>query len=43
MAFALQSGKPLISVNAWKLGDGITQADTPLEAAKLAMEMAGGK
>ena len=43
MAFALQAGKPLISVNAWKLGDGITQAETPLEAAKLAMEMAGGK
>ncbi len=43
MAFALQAGKPLISVNAWKLGDGITQVETPLEAAKLAMEMAGGK
>ena len=43
MAFALQAGKPLISVNAWKLGDGIKQVETPLEAAKLAMEMAGGK
>ena len=43
MAFALQAGKPLISVNAWKLGDGITQAETPQEAARLAMEMAEGK
>ncbi|UCD64404.1 MAG: TIGR00725 family protein [Candidatus Zixiibacteriota bacterium] len=43
MAFTLQAGKPLISVNAWKLGDGITQAETPQEAAKLAMELAGGK
>ena len=43
MAFALQAGKPLISVNAWNLGDEVTPAETPEEAAKLAMEMAGGK
>jgi len=43
MAFALQMGKPLVSVNAWNLGDEVTQAETPVEAAKLAMEMAGGK
>ncbi len=43
MAFALQAGKPLISVNAWNLGDDVTQAESPVEAAKLAMEMAGGK
>ena len=39
MAFALQAGKPLISVNAWKLGEGIKVVETGLEAAKLAMEM----
>ncbi|MCK4301832.1 MAG: TIGR00725 family protein [candidate division Zixibacteria bacterium] len=42
MAFALNAKKPVISVNAWKLGDEINQVDTPLEAAKLAMELAGG-
>ena len=40
MAFALQGGKPLISVNAWKLGDDIKVVDDPMEAAKLAMELA---
>ncbi len=40
MAFALHAGKPLISVNAWKLGDEIKLVETPLEAAKLAMELA---
>ncbi len=40
MAFALHAGKPLISVNAWKLGDEIKVVETPLEAAKLAMELA---
>lgn len=39
MAFALQSGKPLISVNAWKLGDDILQAETPEEAAKMALKL----
>jgi len=43
MAFALRAQKPLVAVNAWKLGDEIIQAKTPLEAAKLAMEKAGGK
>ncbi|UCG62625.1 MAG: TIGR00725 family protein [Candidatus Zixiibacteriota bacterium] len=43
MALALQAGKPLISVNAWNLGDDVTQAESPVEAARLAMEMAGGK
>ncbi len=42
MAFALQAGKPLVSVNAWNLGDDVTQAETPQEAARIAMEMAGG-
>ena len=42
MAFALDAKKPVISVNAWKLGDEINQVGTPLEAAKLAMELAGG-
>ena len=39
MAFALQGGKPLISVNAWKLGDDINIVDDPIEAAKLAMKL----
>ncbi|MDF1544328.1 MAG: TIGR00725 family protein [bacterium] len=39
MAFALHAGKPLISVSAWKLGDEIRQVDSPLEAAKLALEL----
>ncbi len=43
MALALQAGTPLVAVNAWKLGEDITQVDTPLEAAKMAMDMAGGK
>jgi len=40
MAFALLAGKPVISVSAWKLGDEIKQVADPLEAAKLAMELA---
>ena len=40
MAFALHAGKPVISVNAWRLGDEIVTVDDPLEAARLAMEMA---
>ncbi|NOY89009.1 MAG: TIGR00725 family protein [FCB group bacterium] len=43
MAFALRAQKPLVAVNAWKLGDEIIQAKTPLEAAKLAMEKVGRK
>jgi uncharacterized protein (TIGR00725 family) len=40
MAFALHAGKPVIAINAWRLGDEIVQVDDPLEAAKLAMELA---
>jgi uncharacterized protein (TIGR00725 family) len=40
MAFALNARKPVISVNAWKLGDEIRQVETPEEAARLAMELA---
>jgi len=40
MAFALHARKPVISINAWKLGDEIVQVETPLEAAKLAMKLA---
>ncbi|MEW6412219.1 MAG: TIGR00725 family protein [Candidatus Zixiibacteriota bacterium] len=40
MAFTLQAGKPLISVNAWSLGDDVVQATTPREAAEMAMKMA---
>ena len=40
MAFALHAGRPVISVNAWRLGDEIHQVDDPEEAAKLAMELA---
>lgn len=43
MAFALNAGKPVISVNAWKLGEELHQADSPVEAAKLAMELATKK
>lgn len=43
MAFALHAGKPVISVSAWKLGDEIRHVDSPLEAAKLAMELAESK
>jgi uncharacterized protein (TIGR00725 family) len=43
MAFALYAGKPVISVNAWKLGEELHQADTPLKAAKMAMELATAK
>jgi uncharacterized protein (TIGR00725 family) len=40
MAFALLAGKPVISVSAWKLGDEITQIEDPVEAAKVALELA---
>ncbi len=42
MAFALKAGKPVISVNAWRLSEEITQAETPAEAATMAMELAQG-
>jgi len=38
MAFALHAGKPLVAVNAWKLGDEIQQASTAAEAAELVMK-----
>lgn len=40
IAFALQAGKPVISVNAWRLGDEVIAVDDPAEAARLAMELA---
>jgi len=40
MAFALVSGKPIVSVQAWKLGEEIQQVEDPLEAAKIAMDLA---
>ena len=40
MAFALVSGKPIVSVQAWKLGEEIQQVEDPIEAAKIAMELA---
>ncbi|MCB2202100.1 TIGR00725 family protein [bacterium] len=40
MAFALQAGKPIVSVNAWTLSDEIVSVDDPIEAARMAMEMA---
>ena len=40
MAFALQAGKPVISISAWKLGDEIIQMEDPLEAAAKAMTLA---
>lgn len=43
MALALHAGKPLVSVSAWKLGDEVKQVDDPIEAAKLALELARKK
>lgn len=43
MAFAMQAQKPVISVNAWKLGEDLIQIDDPLEAAKKAMKLARGE
>lgn len=40
MAFALVSGKPIVSVQAWKLGEEILQVEDPIEAAKIAMDFA---
>jgi uncharacterized protein (TIGR00725 family) len=40
MAFALKIGKPLISIAAWKLGEGIIQLDDAVEAAEKALELA---
>jgi len=40
MAFALKAGTPVVSVNAWRLGDEIEQVDDPEAAAKRAMELA---
>lgn len=43
MAFALKLGKPLASVGAWHLVDGLPQFDDPVEAAKWAMQQVQGK
>ena len=40
MAFALNAGKPIVSVSAWNLGDEIRQVEDPIEAARIALEMA---
>jgi uncharacterized protein (TIGR00725 family) len=41
MAFALLFNKPIVSVSAWKLGEDIIhQVEDPLEAGRLAMELA---
>ena len=40
MAFALVSGKPIVSVQAWTLGEEILQVDDPIEAARIALELA---
>jgi len=42
MAFALHAKRPVISVNAWRLSDEISQVETPAEAAELAMKLAVG-
>ena len=39
MAFALVSGKPIVSVQAWKLGEEIEQVEDPLEGGKIAREL----
>jgi len=40
MAFARLFEKPLVSVQAWKLGEEVIQVEDPVEAARLAMELA---
>jgi len=40
MAFALHARKPVVAVNAWRLGEEIHQTQTPIEAAELAMKLA---
>jgi len=40
MAFALHAKKPVVAINAWKLGDEIEQVDNPIDAARRAMELA---
>ncbi len=40
MAFALHAKKPVISVNAWRLSEEIHHAESPEEAAELAMKLA---
>jgi uncharacterized protein (TIGR00725 family) len=40
MALALQAGKPIVSVNAWKLDDAVPQFDDPIRAAEAAVELA---
>jgi len=39
MAFALCAKKPVIAINAWKLGDEIHQVDTPEEAVAMAFKL----
>ena len=41
MAFGLLSGKPIVSLSARKLDDSIFEAESPEEAARKAMELAG--
>ena len=43
MAFALHAGKPLVAVNAWRLGDEIQQAESPKEAAEMVMKLVARK
>ncbi|PWB72585.1 TIGR00725 family protein [candidate division GN15 bacterium] len=40
MAFARLFDKPLVSVQAWKLGEEVIQVEDATEAAKLALELA---
>ncbi len=40
MAFALQAGKPLVAVNAWRLAEDVEQFDDPVEAARRALKLA---
>ncbi len=43
MGFALKARKPVISVNAWRLGDEIHQVETPEAAADLALKLVMGE
>ncbi len=42
IAFALQSGKPTISVGSWDIDSQIIKEDNPEEAVKIAFKLIGG-
>ena len=43
IALALKMGKPVLSVGAWNVDEKIVQVDDPLEAARIALDLARGE